>query len=393
LINWLLLGKANMQTFEDLLDSSEGRHFLESEGVFVNQQVFISQLKSPLKPNLANELGVKSAKLVCSGQQVYVDYRQSVLSKIEILRDMSQDKDLLPFFLWVDSDRSGSDNLISKFAWPPASKKGPTTILPPGSRDVEMRFAAVDNSVLMSAIDKLGTYLRQSGDNLAGAKERYQQLRAVFADNKFDTLSGFNLHLTDFLLTNVFGYMPYSVMLSSLLTQEIILNEVDLFVNCIREVVNTFNEAVEGLIQQNINPQLKPLPKSYLPLFFSCEIDNRRLRLFHHIENNDHYAVSRCKCGQEYTFYLGQNNSLSIAEIAQTNRWSPDVCFPIFFNDLVSGFVAGKSSALYLIVMNAVLRKVLGKTAVPILAPVNLEMQDNIQFDSLIFRYLAGLNS
>ena len=181
-------------------------------------------------------------------------------------------------------------------------------------------------------------------------------------------------------------------MLSTFLDQEVILDELNLFLNCLGEVVQTFNEAIENLSQRNINPQIKPLAENYLPLFFSCEVDNRRLRLFHHIENNDHYAVSRCKCGQEYKFYLGQK-SLSIAEIAQTNRWSLDVCFPIFFNDLVSGYVAGKSSALYLIVMNSVLRQVLGKTAVPILAPVNLELQDNIQFDSLIFRYLAGLKS
>jgi hypothetical protein len=381
-----------MQTLTDLLNSAEGVRFLEAEEVFVTQEAFISQLKLPLKPNLAVDLGAKNAKLVCSGQQVYVDYRQSVLSKIEILREMKQDETLFPFFLWVDTDRSGSDNLISKFAWPPASKKGPVTILPAGSRDVEMRFAAVNSTILMSAIDKLGTYLRQSGDNIEGAKERYQELRAIFANNRCETLSEFNLHLTDFLLTHVFGYTPPAMMLSTILEQKVILDEVDLFVNGIREVVQTFNEAVEKLIQQNINPQLKPLPENYLPLFYSCEVDNRRLRLFHHIDNKDHYAVSRCKCGQEYSFYLGQN-SLSIAELAQTNRWSPDVCFPIFLNDLVSGFVAGKSSALYLIVMNAVLRKVLGKTAVSILAPVNLELQDNIQFDSLIFRYLAGINS
>ena len=159
-----------MQTLTDLLNSAEGRHFLESEGVFVEQQTFINQLKAPLKPNLGLGLGAKNAKLVCSGQQVYVDYRQSVLSKIEILRDMAQDKELFPFFLWVDSDRSGSDNLISKFAWPPASKKGPITILPPGSREVEMRFATLDNSVLMSAIEKLGAYLRQSGKKYRGGE-------------------------------------------------------------------------------------------------------------------------------------------------------------------------------------------------------------------------------
>jgi hypothetical protein len=380
-----------MQTLIDLLNSTEGLRFLESEGVFVTQQPFIDQLKMPVNLNLADNIGVKNRKLICSGQQVYVDYRQSVLGKIEILQDMIQDDDLFPFFLWVDTDRSGSDNLITKFAWPAASKKGPITILPPGTREVESRFATLTSPILMSAIDKLETHLRQSGESIEGAKERYQHLRAIFTNKDSGALSEFNLHLTNFLLTNVFGYMPYSLMLSACLDREVILAEVDLFVNRVADVVEMFNQAVESLIQRGINPQVKPLAKDYLPLFFSCEVDNVRLRLFHHIDNNDHYAVSRCKCGQEYKFHLGQN-TLSIAEIARTRRWSPDVCFPIFFNDLVSGFVAGKSSAIYLIVMNAVLRNVLDKTPVPILVPDRLELKEDnpIQFDSLIYRYLVG---
>jgi hypothetical protein len=83
--------------------------------------------------------------------------------------------------------------------------------------------------------------------------------------------------------------------------------------------------------------------------------------------------------------------TLSIAEIAETDRWSPDVCFPIFFNDLVSGFVAGKSSAIYLIVLNDVLRQVLDKTPVPILVPKSLGANGSEppQIDSLIYRYFA----
>jgi hypothetical protein len=88
---------------------------------------------------------------------------------------------------------------------------------------------------------------------------------------------------------------------------------------------------------------------------------------------------------------LGKD-TLSIAEIAQTNRWSPDVCFPVFFNDLVSGFVAGKSSAIYLMILNEVLNKVLDKNPVPILVPESLRLNGNEsdQIDSLIYRYFTG---
>jgi hypothetical protein len=379
-----------MKTLKDLTTTVAGLRFLESEGVFTDQQDFKARLKKPVKPDLADELGTNK-KLVCSGQQVYVDYQQSVLSKIELLQEMEQDENLFPFFLWVDTDRSGSDNLITKLAWPEASKKGPVTILPPRSREIEARFVCLDRSQLTSAADKLETHLRQAEEHVEGAKERYEQLRDIFTDRTPDALSQFNLRLTDFLLNNVFGYMPRSVMLSDLLRKEGFLEEIDLFVSHIADVVKLFNWGVERLAAQGIDPQVRPLPEHYLPLFFSCEVDDTRLRLHHHVDGEDHFAVTGCKCGQEYRFYLGRRE-LSVAEITRTDRWSPDVCFPIFVNDLVSGYVAGKSSAIYLMVMNQVLRYTLNKEAVPIMVPNGLAMTESnrAQFDSLIYRYLAN---
>ena len=70
-----------------------------------------------------------------------------------------------------------------------------------------------------------------------------------------------------------------------------------------------------------------------------------------------------------------------------------DVCVPIFMNDLVSGFVAGRSSALYSLVMNEVLRRVLGKRPVPILVPNNDSPIGSgaPQVDSLLHDYLTGI--
>ena len=66
--------------------------------------------------------------------------------------------------------------------------------------------------------------------------------------------------------------------------------------------------------------------------------------------------------------------------------------FPIFFNDLVSGYVAGKSSAIYLMILDEVIWKVLKKKPVPILVPESLRLNDAeaTQVDSLIYRYLSG---
>jgi hypothetical protein len=380
-----------VQTLADLLNSAEGLTFLESEGVYVEQQAFKDHLRRPAKTNLADEFHTDDRYLVCSGQQVYVDYQQSVLSKIEVLQDMEGEKDLYPFFLWVDTDRSGSDNLVTKMAWPGPSKKGPITILPPGTREVETRFAAIDSAQLSSAIARLETFLRQSGEKKEGAKDKFLQLRAFFTNGQAETLSEFNLRLTDFLLTQVLGFTPRSVTLSGLLDREYILDEVNLFVNRVGDVVGVLNEAIGSLAEKGIDPQVTPLDEGYLPLFYSCDVDDTRLRLYHYVDGNEHFAVGACKCGQDYRFYLGRD-TLSMAAIAETNRWSPDVCFPIFFNDLVSGFVAGKSSAIYLIVLNKALRQVLDKTPVPILVPKSLGVNgsESPKIDSLIYRYFAG---
>jgi hypothetical protein len=381
-----------MQTLVDLLNTAEGLDFLAAEGVFASPQTFRARLKMPAKPGLAAELGLANHKLVCSGQQLYVDYRHSVLSKILALQDLEQEQELQPFFLWVDTDRTGSDSLITKFAWPQSGKKGPITIMPPGAGEVELRFASPDPAQLTSAMDRVETFLRQSGEQRKDAKQKYQHLRLIFTAEAHPNLGQFNLRLTNFLLAHVFGFVPRSAILSRLLESDLVLSEINLLLNHLVDGIRVFNEAIQSLTQRGINPQVTPLADPYLPLFYSCETDSRRLRLYHRLQGQDHFAVSACKCGREYKFYLGRH-LLSVAELAQTGRWSPDVCFPIFFNDLVSGFVAGKSSAIYLIVMNQVLRKVLGKRPVPILVPESLKAKENGhgQFDSLIYRYFTGV--
>ena len=130
-----------MQTLVDLMSSPEGQEWLASKGIITSQQKFTESLKAPARSDLAVTLGVNGKKLICSGQQLYIDYHQSVLSKILTLREFKDNPDLFPFFLWVDTDRSGSDNLITKFAWPADSKKGPIRITPSGMKDIESRFA------------------------------------------------------------------------------------------------------------------------------------------------------------------------------------------------------------------------------------------------------------
>lgn len=379
-----------MQTLPEFLNATENRRFLETNGVFVDRQAFEARLELPLKSDLAAELCQPPKKLVCSGQQIYVDYRQSVLGKIELLQELTRSNGTCGFFLWLDTDRTGSDNLITKFAWPNFSKKGPITIMPARSREVEMRFVALDRPVLMSAIDKLETYLRQYAKPKPGAKERFMRLRSIFAEEDYPNLSAFNLRLTDFLLDDVYGYTPSALLLSDMLNHDDFVAEIELLVNNLPGVMAAFNQAVEAIAREGLDPQVRPLDEHYFPLFFSCRQDDQRLRLYHQVEGSDHFAMGRCRCGETYQFHLGRNE-LSIAEIVETNRWSPDVCFPIFLNDRVSGFVAGKSSGIYLMVLNAVMRQALDKSPVPVLVPPNFgaAAANSDQPDSLLYKYMT----
>ena len=382
-----------MQTLADLMSSPHGRQWLASKGVFTSPQQFKERLKAPARPDLAVTLGVNGKTLICSGQQLYIDYHQSVLSKILALQEFKDDPNLFPFFLWVDTDRSGSDNLITKFAWPVDSKKGPIRITPSGVKDIESRFVQLDPVQLRGAIDKLGTHLRQSNVIRKSAKAKYQELRTFFDRESVRLLSDFNYQVTSFLLNKQLGYSPNAVILSEAINQGLITEEVNLVINHLDEVIKVFNISVQSMQELGIDPQVEIRDSDYMPLFYSCNVDNLRLRLKYVVENGDHFATCTCKCGETYRFNLGQN-ILSIAEIAETQRWSPDVLMPAFFNDYVSGYVAGKSSALYLLIINDVLRQVLGKITVPILVPESLgkSSSEPDEVDSLLYDYLNTEN-
>ena len=201
-----------MQTLADLMSSPQGQQWLASKGVFTSHHQFRESLMVPVQPDLAVALGVNGKKLICSGQQLYIDYHQSVLSKILTLREFKDDPNLFPFFLWVDTDRSGSDNLITKFAWPVDSKKGPIRITPSGMKDIELRFVQLDRVQLRSAIDKLETHLRQSNVIRKSAKSKYQELRTLFDRENAGILSDFNYQVTYFLLNKHLSYSPEAVL-------------------------------------------------------------------------------------------------------------------------------------------------------------------------------------
>jgi hypothetical protein len=377
----------------DLLNSSEGLRFLESKGMVVDRKEFEAQLRIPVTSRLCELLDVQNTKPVYSAQEIYIDYPRSVLSKLLVLHELEQEPDVFPFFLWVDTDRCGSDQFSVRIVWPLYGQKRAIRISPKALDAMESRFVALDPSVLKKAIDRLSAYLLQTPvEDRRKAQAKYDELRALFLQPNAQTLSEFNLRVTYFLLNNQLGIHPRPVILSNLINRGALTDEVNVFMDHLDDIVKVFNESVQALVQKGIDPHIKPLNAQYLPLHFSCPADNRRLRLEHVITGKGHFATATCKCGINYSFYLGER-TLSMDELAATKRWSPDVCLLIFLNDVVSGWVAGRSSALYSMVFHDVLRKVLNKTPVPILVPQSLSRRESTPdlFDSLIYSYLLGV--
>jgi hypothetical protein len=387
-----------MLSLADLLESPQGIDFLRSKGVFVVQNEFIDQLKIPVAPSLAANLGSQNAKLAYAGQQIYVDCTQSMISRIAILQDLEQVENVSSFFLWVDTDRSGSDKLITKFYWPLFGKNKPLEICVGAVKEIESRFVTLDPALLQRVIDQLGKYLPQTvkektdKKKLLRAKEKYDRLRTLFVQEPAGTLSEFNHQVTYFLLNNHLRFNPHSVILSDIINCGLLTTELNLFVNHLNDAIRVFNESVHSLLRQGIDPQVRPLSEDYLPVNFSCWACNRRLRLYRETQGNDHFAVATCKCGENPRFYMG-SQTLTVDEIVRTKRWSPDFCLLIFLNDLVSGYVGGKSSAAYYgLVMKDVLEKVMNKRRVPVLIPDSLGASKHppSQIDSLIYSYLVA---
>lgn len=386
-----------MLELKDLLNTSEGCDFLESNGIFIASDEFITQLRPPIQSGLANHFGVNNrTKLVYTAQQIYVDYKQSVLSKVSILKYLQNETDIFPFAMWIDTDRCGSDKLSTRFTLPLAGKERSFNLVPHRSKDrhVETRFVKIDDKLkLKQFLDQLGMYLTQSipdSSKQSKAMEKCEQLKQAFLADEADTLRAINYQITSLLFSQGLGFKPPAIFMSDMLSLGLVTDAVHLVLNNIASVICVFNAQVQDLLQANINPQVRPLADSYLPFYYSCHVDQRRIKLHHDIDGDDHYAIGTCKCGADYRFYLG-SQSLSIAELAATHRWSPDVLAPIFFNDLVSGYIAGKSSALYGLVLNRVLSQVLDKKPIPMLVPEGLGATVNAEdrFDSLMYRYLT----
>jgi hypothetical protein len=233
--------------------------------------------------------------------------------------------------------------------------------------DKEVRFVALDQRDLAQTFRKIEAWGRQHG----GAGVRLARLADVLRRNGPGTLAEANMAISEFLLREHVGMRAPSVLVSTLVRRGLLTEPLNDLLNAADDVVTVFNAAIDSLAAADIDPQVHHLRSDYLPLHYSCDRDDRRCTLTRVRKGGDTLAVTRCACGASYQFHLG-SRSLSIDEVAATGRWSTDVTLPLYLNDLASGVVGGRSSALYGMVLNEVLEKVLASRPIPMLLPPDL---------------------
>jgi hypothetical protein len=386
-----------MSTLAELTESERGAALLREEGVLLDRRSFLEALSPPPADALARlsrpsrRDDGRARPLVYMGQQLSVDYGPSVLAKLALLSELEKAHDLDACALWVDVDRAGSDKRMTTISWPRTNGRVGVSLAPPGSKDREPRFISVDNRELLKALDRLRTFLGEAEVSPRGL-ERYSHLRNLLSRRSEHTLADLSAEVTDLLLAE-YGIKLAPVRLSRLLEERDLQEQVEACLNALPRVIEVFNHAVFDLRERGIDPLLHPLADDYLPLRISCASDSTRLPLRRRNEPGGAYAVAHCRCGATYRFRLGHRD-LSLDEIAQTHRWSPDVLLPTLVNDLGSGVVAGKSSAIYGMVLNRVLREALGKQPIPMLVPEGLTSLETggtrLVADSLMVSYLLG---
>jgi hypothetical protein len=384
-----------VSTLVELAASERGSALLRKEGVFLDRRSFLGAIGPPASDALGRLSdaggGDDGRPIVYMAQQLSVSFGASVFAKLALLSELEATHDLHGCALWVDVDRAGSDKRMTVISWPRGDRRVGVSMAPPGSKDREPRFISIDKRELFRALDRLRTYLGEAGVSRRGF-DRYAHLRDLLSQPSVNTLADLSAEVTDLLLAE-YGIRSSPVRLSSLLEERDLKEQVEICLNALPRVIEVFNGAVFELRERGIDPLLHPLADDYLPLRISCASDATRLPLRRRDGPDGTYAVASCRCGATYRFRLGRRE-LSLDEIVQTHRWSPDVLLPTLINDLASGVVAGKSSAVYGMVLNRVLREALDKEPIPMLVPEDLTSAapdgPRLVADSLIVTYLLG---
>lgn len=384
-----------MRSLTDLLADPAGRAFLAGNGMHSDVDEFVEVLEPPEVDDLNTLLGLAAGtKVVHIGQQVCTDYLPATLTKFEVAPALAALPGVAPAILWHNADRADSE----KFGMRIVLTFGSNTIgLPLASRALgqgEPRFITVKRSAVDDALEQMRRWTSGRNQNRPkperqAAAERFDRLAAELAGSVPGTLDRVNARLAGFLMREGHDIDVRSAFLSDMLDGGLLSLSLNRYLERRDDVVAVFNETIADLLARDIDPHVKPLAPDYLPLHYNCPRTGRRMRLIHARDGAEHLASSECACGEVHSFPLG-SSTLTIDALAATGRWSTDVSLPIHHNHIASGWIVGRSTAIYGMVLNAVATKVLGMRPIPGLIPPSLRAgATSSERQSLLAEYLT----
>lgn len=381
-----------MRALSDLMGTDDGLALLEERGVMTDPAAFAARLRPPADPGLGDRLGVASERpLVYVGQQVCADIGLGTAAKYRALRDLVAEHDVAPAVLWHDMDSARSERFGARIVVPGEKKTRGIWLVPRATverSDVEPRFVPVERERLEAAFDALEEWAVgvRPGD-VQAARSDVGRLRREVLDGEPETLGAVTRSLATALLRDALDLEAPSASASEMVEAGMLVGAIEEYIAARAEVVAVFNEVVESLGADGIDPQVRPLADDYLPLRFSCPDCATRLRLGAEVDGSALAATATCRCERRCSFDLGRAGEPSLDALCETGRWSPDVSMPVHHNDLASGWVGGRSTALYGLVFNEVLRRVLDREPVPILAAAGDRGDPD---ETLLVRLLSG---
>jgi len=378
-----------VRAFTELLENARDVAFLEDRGLFTDPEAFAARLAPPADPRLADRLGVAPGQpLAYVGQQPASDYGATTLAKFAAARAEAL-PGVMTAIIWHDADRAASERLAMRIVLPLGRRRRGIWLAARALGDREARWVPVERAQLLDAVAQLHEWAENAlpADREA-AHRRVDQLAEALLAPDVDTVARACAALATVMLREQLGLSAPAVFVSELVGAGLLDAALDVYLARLDDVVRVFNGVRDELLARDIDPRVRALGEDHLPLHLSCRVDRARLRLVHERRGRDHFAVATCRCGQAYRFHLGHGEP-SLGELAGTTDWSPDISLPVLHDHLMSGWIAGRSSGAYGIVLNAVTERVFERPPVPAYLPPGL-VGDAGHPRSLLVAYLTG---
>lgn len=383
-----------MRSLAALIGEPQAAAFLLTRGVHLDQESFVAELHPPRQPDLLSLLGLEAdAKLVFLGQQACADMAAVTATKFAATRDLYEAGAAEVAILWHDLDSTQSERFGARIVLPSGSHLRGVWLAPRALEDREPRFIPAERERREALISFLATWVQNScREHLDAARGRVAELGEALLNDDVHTLAQANRALVTVLLRRQLGLDPPAVFASEMIGHGLLVESVIDYVDRIEDVTAVFNRAVDDLIAADIDPQVRRLRDDYLPLWFSCPRDGTRLRLSRRRRGADMVAEATCRCQERYEFNFGSGRP-DLGQLLGTGRWSIDVSMPVHHTTLASGWIGGRSSALYALVFNEVIEKVYGLKPLPVLVPHELVESGSSVPDgdeTLLLQYLTA---